>query len=70
VVQLRYRTSQPDLGHRNIKNTLRYTQLVNFETDDYVCKVGKTVEEAKALIEDGFDYVTDVEDLKLFKKRK
>jgi integrase len=58
------------LGHRNIKNTLRYTQLVNFETDEYVCKIAKTVEEAKALIEDGFDYVTDVEGFKLFRKRK
>jgi len=25
------------LGHKNIKNTLIYTQLVNFERDEYVC---------------------------------
>lgn len=58
------------LGHKNIRNTLVYTHLVNFESDDYVCKVAKTVDEAKALIEDSFEYVTDIEDIKLFRKRK
>lgn len=34
------------LGHKNVQNTLVYTHLVNFESDDYVCKVAKTVKEA------------------------
>ncbi len=58
------------LGHKNIRNTLVYTHLVSFESDDYVCRVAKTVDEAKALIEDSFEYVTDIEDIKLFRKRK
>jgi integrase len=58
------------LGHKNIRNTLVYTHLVNFESDDYVCKVARTVEDAKTLIESGFDYVTDVEGCKLFRKGK
>ena len=59
------------LGHKNIRNTLVYTHLVNFETEDnYVCKVAKTVREAQELIELGFDFVTDVEGVKLFRKRK
>jgi integrase len=58
------------LGHRSIRNTLVYIQLVDFESDEYACKVAKTVEEAEALIEEGFDYVTEMEGLKLFKKRK
>ena len=58
------------LGHRNIKNTLVYTHLVNWESDDYVCKVAKTVKEAQELVEAGFDYVCDVEGYKLFRKRK
>jgi len=58
------------LGHKSIKNTLVYTHLVDFGGDDYVCKVARTVDEAKALVEGGFDYVTDIEDLKLFRKRK
>ena len=58
------------LGHKNIRNTLVYTHLVNFENDEFTCKVAKTVEEARGLVENGFDYVTDVEGLKLFRKRK
>jgi integrase len=58
------------LGHRNIRNTLVYTHLVNWESDDFVCKVSKTVKEATELVESGFDYVCDVEGYKLFRKRK
>ncbi len=58
------------LGHRNIKNTLRYTQLVTFEDDDYVCKTATNVKEATELIEIGFEYVCDMQQVKLFRKRK
>ena len=58
------------LGHKNIRNTLVYTHLVSFETDEYVCKVAKTIEDAKTLVEDGFEHVTDIRDCKLFRKRK
>ena len=36
------------LGHKNVKNTLVYTQLISFEADQYISKVAKTVEEASA----------------------
>ncbi|MCW4045941.1 MAG: tyrosine-type recombinase/integrase [Candidatus Bathyarchaeota archaeon] len=58
------------LGHRNIKNTLVYTHLVEFKNDEYVCKIAKTVTEASALIESGYEYVCDMEGYKLFRKRK
>jgi len=58
------------LGHKNIRNTLVYTHLVNFENDEFLCKVANTVEEARQLVENGFEYVTDVEAVKLFRKRK
>ena len=58
------------LGHKNIRNTLVYTHLVNFEGDEYVCKVARTVNEAKNLIEEGFDYVTELDSMRLFRKRK
>jgi hypothetical protein len=45
------------LGHKNIQNTLVYTHLVNFGSEDYVCKVAKSIEEAKSLIENGFEFV-------------
>jgi integrase len=58
------------LGHKNIKNTLVYTHLVNFESDDRICKVASGLEEAVKLIEAGFEYVTEYEGKKIFRKRK
>jgi integrase len=58
------------LGHRNIQTTLKYTQLVSFGNDEYCCKVTKTVDEATKLIESGFEYVTEIGNHKLFRKRK
>jgi len=58
------------LGHVNINNTLVYTHLVNFGSEEYICKVAENIEEAKVLIESGFEYVTEVDGVKLFRKRK
>jgi len=58
------------LGHKNIKNTLVYTQLITFEDDDYICKAAANVKEASELIETGYEYVCDVDSVKLFRKRK
>ncbi|HEV2119944.1 MAG TPA: tyrosine-type recombinase/integrase [Candidatus Bathyarchaeia archaeon] len=58
------------LGHRSIANTLKYTHLVDWQSDDFLCKAARTVEEASKLIEAGFDFVTQVDDVKLFRKRK
>jgi integrase len=58
------------LGHKNIKNTLRYIHLINFDSEKYVCKAAADVEEAKLLIEQGFEYVTEMDGVKLFRKRK
>ena len=59
------------LGHRNIKNTMLYTQLVNFDaSEEYVCKIAKTPPEIQALVEDGFEYTCDLKDMKFFRKRK
>jgi hypothetical protein len=58
------------LGHKSIKNTLVYTHLVDFGGDEFVCKLARTVDESKELIENGFEYVTDFEAMKLFRKRK
>lgn len=58
------------LGHRNIESTLVYTQLISFESDEYHSAVAKTVEEARKLLEQGFDYVCQKDDIMLFRKRK
>jgi len=62
------------LGHKNIKNTLLYTQLVGVEEDKgFICKIAKTPMDAVALIEDGFELhcsYGENDEIKLFRKRK
>jgi len=58
------------LGHRRLETTLIYTHLIDFKDEEYVVRIAKTVKQACQLIEAGFEYVTDMEDTKLFRKRK
>jgi len=59
------------LGHRSLKTTLKYTQLLTLpHSEEYICKAARNVEEAKELIEAGFEYVTEIEGVKLFRKVK
>ena len=59
------------LGHKRIENTMIYTHLVNFsEDDEYNTATASTVKEACKLIEIGYEYVTELEGIKIFKKRK
>ena len=58
------------LGHKNIQNTLLYTQLITFKNDEFHSATAKTVEDAQKLVEAGFEYVCDFGEVKLFRKRK
>ncbi len=59
------------LGHKKIETTLRYTQLIHFnEEEEYTCKTATTVKQAQELIEHGFQYITEIDGTKLFRKRK
>ncbi len=58
------------LGHKNIKNTLIYTQLVNFNDEDYISKVVRSLDEICKLVDSGFQYVCDFENAKIFRKPK
>ena len=61
------------LGHKSLKNTLRYIHLASVFSDghsDWICKVAKNLKEARELIELGFEYVTEMDGVKLFRKRK
>jgi len=58
------------LGHRRLENTMKYIQLVKWGDEEFTCKVAKTLEEAMALVEQGFEYITEMDGVKIFKKRK
>ncbi len=56
--------------HRDIKTTLIYTQLIQFEIDEFNSAVVKTVEETEQLVATGFKYVCTYNDIILFRKHK
>ena len=60
------------LGHRNIQNTLIYTQLIDFEKEEqYHSATAKTTQQARQLVEAGFEYIcTTPQETMLFRKRK
>lgn len=58
------------MGHKKIETTLIYTQLLNLNDDEWTCKTANNVKDAAILIEAGFEYVTEIDGIKLFKKRK
>jgi len=58
------------LGHRNIQSTLLYTQLISFQSDDFHVRAARNLEEDKELIEAGFEYVTERDGVKIYRKRK
>lgn len=62
------------LGHKSIKNTLLYVQLaeVIFKDmpDEFTTRVTKTVKGARTLIEAGFNFILEMDGVKIFRKRK
>lgn len=62
------------LGHKSILNTQMYANMEKAffpeSSEDYTVKVAATVEEACKLLEVGFEYVTEFDGMKLFRKRK
>ena len=59
------------LGHKSIANTLIYTQLVEFEDDDKYCTaVADSVEQARQLLETGFEFICSHNGQMLFRKRR
>jgi len=62
------------LGHRNLDTSLLYIQLEKAlfqnESDEFIVKAAKESEQVKALLEVGFEYVCEKDDLMFFRKRK
>ena len=58
------------LGHKKIETTLIYTQLLNLNDDEWTCKTATNIKDATQLIENGFEYITEIDGFKLFRKRK
>jgi integrase len=62
--------TQRKLGHRNLRNTMRYVQLINFKDDEFTSAVAMTLKETCQLVEAGFEFVCEMDGAKIFRKRK
>ncbi len=59
------------LGHKDIRNTLVYTHLIDEKDDGFTCRAARTLSEVTSLVESGFDFVCKLDDgTQVFKKRK
>lgn len=67
----RHSTSQTATWTQKLETTLIYTQLVNFkEEDQFYSATAKTVDETRKLLEQGFEHVTEIDGVKIFRKPK
>ena len=62
-------------GHKSITSTQINVKLLQTQgKEEYISKVATTLDEAQALIESGFEYITDMKHgqmtYKLFRKKK
>ena len=63
------------LGHRSLKNTMVYIDIEralygSHKDDEFISRAATSLKGARALIEAGFEYVTDMDGYKLFRRRK
>lgn len=68
-------TVQKLMGHKRFTSTLQYIDYEkaiygDYEEDEWICKTAQSPEEAKDLIETGFQYEDTIENIHLYKKRK
>jgi hypothetical protein len=49
---------------------LIYTHLIDFRDEEFTVRCAKSVKEACELLESGFEYVTEMDGVKLFRKPK
>jgi len=63
------------LGHKSLLTTQRYIELYteicgDLKPEQYVCETASTVKEAKQLVEAGYEYVSDMDGVQLYRKAK
>jgi len=57
-------------GNRSVYGRIERNKRLQAASDEFTVRVARTLDEACGLVETGFDYVTDMEDGKIFRRRK
>jgi hypothetical protein len=60
-------SSSGSMSSARITSTLIYTHLVNFESDEYHTATAKTLKEDEDLLKAGFEYVTERDEVKIYR---
>ena len=74
--QLYYKAQDPiavmrHLRHKKLETTMHYLRGITIGGEEnYTCKTATNIKEAQDLIEHGFEYITEIDGIKLFRKRK
>jgi integrase len=59
------------LRHKKLETTMHYLSAIDLnEEEDFVVRTANTLQQAVELVENGFQYVTDMDNIKIFRKRK
>jgi hypothetical protein len=63
------------LGHKSMKNTEKYVNIerkmfADYENDEFTVKIAQTPQELTVLLEVGFEYVCEKDNLIFLRKRK
>jgi integrase len=58
------------MGHKRIETTLIYTQLLNLNDDEWTSRTASNIKEDQELIDTGFEYITERDGIKIYRKRK
>ena len=58
------------MGHSRIQTTLIYAQLIDFGEDEGASAAATTIKEFRELVEKGFEYVGEMDGIKIFRKGK
>jgi len=61
---------QKVLGHKRIESTLKYTQLIPLREDEYDVTAAADIDEDQELLKAGFEYVTERNGIKLYRRPK
>ena len=58
------------MGYERLNHTSIHIAILNLSDDEWKCSGATTAKEVTKLKEAGFQYVTTIEGIQLFKKRK
>jgi len=58
------------LGRKRVENTMKYSGMINFKTNEYEVTTATDVEEAKKVLAAGFEYVIEKQGIMLSRKTK